>query len=107
MDPAVLARACEPFFTTKPPGRGSGLGLSMVQGFAVQSGGWLDLTSEPGVGTTARLFLPRLREPATEQSDGTADAADPEADPAPPGGPTGDRARSAPGAGGLPFLPRA
>ena len=107
MDPAVLARACEPFFTTKPPGRGSGLGLSMVQGFVVQSGGWLNLTSEPGVGTTARLFLPRLREPATEQADGAANAADPDADPAPPGGPTEDRARLAPGAGGLPFLPRA
>ena len=96
MDPAVLARACEPFFTTKPPGRGSGLGLSMVQGFAVQSGGWLDLTSEPGVGTTARLFLPRLREPAAAQEDGAPDAADPGAGPAlagrppTPGAPPGD-----------------
>ena len=113
MDPAVLARACEPFFTTKPPGRGSGLGLSMVQGFAVQSGGWLDLTSEPGVGTTARLFLPRLREPAEAQEDGAPDAAEPGAGPAqtgrpsPPGGPTEARAQAMPAAGGLPFPPRA
>ena len=78
MDAAVLARACEPFFTTKAPGRGSGLGLSMVQGFVVQSGGWLELDSEPGVGTTVRLFLPRLREAAAEQEDASG-AAEPDA----------------------------
>ncbi len=55
-----LARAVEPFFSTKGV-RGSGLGLSMVHGFARQSRGGLDLESAPGVGTTVRLYLPRAR----------------------------------------------
>ncbi len=59
MDPLVLARATEPFFTTRPPGRASGLGLSMAEGFARQSGGKLEIESEPGVGSTIRLLLPR------------------------------------------------
>ena len=59
MDAATLARATEPFFTTKGVGRGSGLGLSMVQGLAQQSGGGLRLTSRPGAGTTAEIWLPR------------------------------------------------
>jgi len=59
MDAATLARATEPFFTTKGVGRGSGLGLSMVQGLAQQSGGGLRLTSRPGKGTTAEIWLPR------------------------------------------------
>jgi PAS domain S-box len=54
----VLDRACEPFFTTKGPGRGTGLGLSMVNGFARQSGGAFDLDSIPGAGTRASLRLP-------------------------------------------------
>lgn len=54
----VLARATEPFFTTKGVGRGTGLGLSMVQGLAEQSGGKLVLSSQPGQGTTAELWLP-------------------------------------------------
>jgi len=58
MAPEVLARACEPFFTTKPQGIGTGLGLSMVQGFARQSGGDLLIDSAPGAGTTVRLLLP-------------------------------------------------
>jgi PAS domain S-box-containing protein len=59
MTPAVLARATEPFFTTKPPGKGSGLGLSTIYGFARQSGGHLTIDSEPGKGTAVRLHLPR------------------------------------------------
>ncbi|MDT8315428.1 PAS domain S-box protein [Roseomonas mucosa] len=59
MDAATLARSTEPFFTTKPQDRGTGLGLSMASGFAAQSGGALRLESEPGRGTTATLWLPQ------------------------------------------------
>ena len=58
----VAQRATEPFFTTKPPSAGSGLGLSMVYGFAKQSGGHLDIKSAIGAGTTVRLYLPRAGE---------------------------------------------
>ena len=59
MSAEVLARAVEPFFTTKPSGKGSGLGLSTIYGFTRQSGGYLDIESAPGKGTTVRLYLPR------------------------------------------------
>jgi CheY-like chemotaxis protein len=64
MSEATLARAFEPFFTTKEVGRGSGLGLSMVQGFAAQSGGAVQIASSLGKGTTVELWLP----PAERQS---------------------------------------
>jgi two-component system CheB/CheR fusion protein len=65
MAPEVVARAFDPFFTTKPVGAGSGLGLSMVYGFARQSGGFAAIDSEPRRGTTVRLYLPRVE---TEES---------------------------------------
>ena len=58
MDPETLARAQEPFFTTKGIGKGTGLGLSMVHGLAEQSKGRLQLRSEQGKGTTAEIWLP-------------------------------------------------
>jgi signal transduction histidine kinase/ActR/RegA family two-component response regulator len=59
MSPAIQAKAFDPFFTTKPIGQGTGLGLSMIYGFAQQSGGQVSLHSTPGQGTCARLYLPR------------------------------------------------
>ncbi|MCQ4321522.1 PAS domain-containing protein [Stutzerimonas stutzeri] len=58
MTPKVLAAAFEPFFTTKPIGQGTGLGLSMIYGFARQAGGHVQLRSEPGNGTEVILYLP-------------------------------------------------
>lgn len=66
MDPATLARATEPFFSTKGIGKGTGLGLSMAHGLAAQSGGTLRLTSELGAGTVVELWLPATREAAAE-----------------------------------------
>jgi CheY-like chemotaxis protein len=59
MDPGTLAKATEPFFTTKGLGKGTGLGLSMVHGLAVQSGGAMKISSEPGRGTRVDLWLPQ------------------------------------------------
>ena len=62
IDAATLPRVAEPFFTTKPRGKGTGLGVSMAKGFAEQSGGAFAIASEPGRGTTVTLWLPQAED---------------------------------------------
>jgi PAS domain S-box-containing protein len=69
MSPEVLERAFEPFFTTRDVGQGTGLGLSMVYGFSKQSGGYTTIDSEPGKGTTVRMYLPIAEAEAIEEPD--------------------------------------
>jgi PAS domain S-box-containing protein len=75
MPPDVLAHAFDPFFTTKPLGQGTGLGLSMIYGFARQAGGAASLESTVDVGTTVRLFLPRYDGAPESVQDGGRPAA--------------------------------
>ncbi len=69
MPPDVIARAFDPFFTTKPIGQGTGLGLSMIYGFAKQSEGNVKIYSEAGQGTTVKLYLPRYHGEIEASSD--------------------------------------
>jgi signal transduction histidine kinase len=80
MSPEILAKVFDPFFTTKPQGQGAGLGLSMIYGFAKQSGAYVRIASTVGKGTTVKLYLPRalakenivgaVRQPQTPRGQG-------------------------------------
>ncbi len=75
MPPEVLERIFEPFFTTKPPGEGSGLGMAMVYGLMKQHGGFVDVESAPGAGTTVTLYFPVARgQPHTPPRPAAAEA---------------------------------
>jgi len=78
MDPEVLRRAIEPFYTTKPQGKGTGLGLAMVYGTVKAHRGTLEITSRPGHGTQVRLGFPPM--PHAESDAGPSDAAGPAPD---------------------------
>ena len=82
MPPEVQARAFDPFFTTKPMGEGTGLGLSMIYGFARQSGGQVRIYSEMGEGTTLCIYLPRHygSDEAVDDAPQTATAVEPVGD---------------------------
>jgi PAS domain S-box-containing protein len=77
MDPATLKRMWEPFFTTKPAGQGTGLGLAAVYGAVKQSGGFVRADSEPGRGTVVRLYWPEMQSPAEQPRERRTPAVEP------------------------------
>ncbi len=77
MDSETKSRIFEPFFTTKEKEKGTGLGLSMVYGIIEQCGGSILVDSEPGLGTTIRIYLPRIEEPAAQSAEARAEPGNP------------------------------
>ena len=73
MDKKTLARVFDPFFSTKPQGKGTGLGMSIVYGLIQEMGGFLDVVSSPGVGTTISMYIPASDAPVTKQASGDID----------------------------------
>ncbi len=71
----IRQKAFDPFFTTKDPGKGTGLGLALVNAFATRSGGCCTIDSEPGKGTTIKIYLPRYRAPDEDDDAGALDSA--------------------------------